>query len=337
MELFRRLLLGVLAAGPLSAVEPPKLCALLPAGHGLTIPYLYVPPRLNAMRDLAPQQVACGQPAQCLAGTGQFERGVTPGSAAFRVVISMYKSPEEARGAMSRYGGRPNSTQYGDSAIVYATPQTSAAWFTRGSYYVEIDGLGPYASRVNSLAAHIDQGIQRLPAAACEAPGAAGKPEPMVPSQPNLPARAEPNRPAGAAEMGKAAVCFKSDPSAGLLDAARHRAMAAGAPREALGHVLGTRIRTIGGCSQATPDQWSSLYATISVAVAKRFRDARCFANDTSAINPDWNFHKRQRPPRNSADDLIFKTDQALNCLPEAERAGFFAEVAGAIAASMER
>jgi hypothetical protein len=113
--------------------------------------------------------------------------------------------------------------------------------------------------------------------------------------------------------------------------------MAAGAPLPALQNVLSSRIRTIAGCSRINPDQWSSLYATISVAIARRFREARCFAADTTAINPDWNFHKTRRAPYNSVDGLIFKTDQAARCLPEQERAAFFGEAAAAIAAALEK
>jgi hypothetical protein len=308
---------------------------LLPPGHNLTIPFLQNPLRNRGNIDLFPKQVVCGQPVQCVAGTGELTRGVTLGSGGFRVLISAYKSPDEAQAFMTRFGGKPNSGDYGDTAIVGTSPTnppSSEVWFTYGSYFVEVYGLGPHTSRVASTARHIDAELKRMPkSATCETSTGATKIEP--PRGPGTDERTY----AAPTGTGKAAACFPSDPSAGLLDPARHRAMAANAPPEAIARVLSTRIRTIAACSQVTPDRWSSLYATISVAVAKRFRDARCFANDTTAINQDWNFHKSQRAPRNSPDSLIFNTDQAVNCLPAAERPGFFAEVAGVIAASMER
>jgi hypothetical protein len=319
----------------LGAAELPKLCGLLPPGHNLTIPFLHTPIRNRTALDLLPKQIVCSQPAQCVAGTGELTRGVTLGSGGLRVLISAYKSPDEAQAFMTRFGGKLNSREYGDAAIVGTTPTnppSSDVWFTYGSYFVEVYGLGPHTSRVASLARHIDAELKRMPkSATCETGTGATKIEP--PTGPGTDERTY----AAPTGTGKAAACFPSDPSAGFLDPARHRAMAANAPPEAIARVLSTRIRSIAGCSQVTPDRWSSLYATISVAVAKHFRDARCFANDTAAINQDWNFHKSQRAPRNSPDSLIFNTDQAVNCLSPQERPALFAEIATAIASALDR
>jgi hypothetical protein len=329
----RILVTGALAVGLAGAADLPKLCVLLPEGHNLTTPYLDTPVRRRSAVDLAPAQVVCGQPAQCVAGTGELTRGAGYGSGGLRILISMYKSPAEARGAMGRYGGKPNSGDYGDAAIAgtLPNPQISEVMFTWGPYYVEVYGLGTFAARVVPMARQIDAAVKRLDAGGTCGAATAG------PAKPEIPTTGMPSRRVETAGAGRAAACFPSDPSAALLDPERHRGMAAGAPPEAISHGLSTRLRTISGCSQISANQWSSLYATISVAVAKRFRDARCFANDTAAINPDWNFHKSQRAPRNSVDDLIFKTDQAVNCMPAAERPAFFAEAAAAIAASLER
>jgi hypothetical protein len=337
MSLFRICLWGALAAGVLGAADVPKLCELLPPGNNFTIPYLYNPIRSRGFADLLPKVTACLQPAQCLAGMGQLIRGAVQGEG-LRAVISVYKSPEESREAVSRYGGQPNSRDYGDAAIVGVSATVSEVRFAWGAYNVEVYGYGAYASQVVPLARYIDTGIKRLsPSATCAAPGGETKTEIIRPDRPEGKGPGAPAVPrTGTAALGKAAACFPNDPSAALLDAARHRAMAAAAPKEALQQVLNTRIRTIHGCSRVSPDRWSSLYATISVAVAKRFRDARCFANDAAAINPDWNFHKNQRPAFNSPDSLIFKTDQAVQCMPEQDRAVFFGEVAAAIAAALE-
>jgi hypothetical protein len=140
-----------------------------------------------------------------------------------------------------------------------------------------------------------------------------------------------------AAGPGKAAACFTGDATAALLDGERHRAMASRATQDTIMNTLDRRLRTINGCGLITADQRTTLHANISVAIAKRVREARCFAGDTSAINPDWNFHKNRPAPGNSIDNLIFKARMAVACLQGEERNAFFAEAAVAIASVLDR
>jgi hypothetical protein len=334
----RAIAMGILAAAGLLGADDAKLCLLIPDGLGLKTGYNYTPDDDGAML-YNPYPAACGM---CRMGVGVVAsalNGQGPKDGFFVQVVH-FASDKGARyeAGFNENKYPSNSKDFGDTAVVMAAATEWRVRFARGSYHVEVYGRGSFTSRAPAVARHIDEGLRKMPPD-CEA--TAGKPASLPPDRPPAPSSSgAPARPpvvSTAAGAGKAAACFTGDATAGLLDGERHRAMASRATQDTIMNTLDRRLRTINGCGLITADQRTTLHANISVAIAKRVREARCFAGDTSAINPDWNFHKNRPSPGNSIDNLIFKARMAVTCLQGEERNAFFAEAAVAIASALDR
>jgi hypothetical protein len=353
MKWKRVIAMGILAAAGALGVDDAKLCLLIPDPDslGLKTGFNYTPEDDGAML-YNPYSAACGM---CRMGVGSVSPAQrdTPGPKhGFYVQVVHFASDKGARyeAGFNEHKIPSNSKDFGDTAVVMASATEWRVRFARGSYHVEIFGRGSYRSRAAAVARHIDEGLRKMPAD-CEA--SAGKPATLPPDKAPTPATSgaparppapgtsgAPARPPAvstAGGAGKAAACFSGDATAALLDGERHRAMASRATQETIMHTLDRRLRTINGCGLMTADQRTTLNANISVAIAKRVREARCFAGDTTAIDPDWNFHKNRPAPGSSIDNLIFKARMAVTCLQGEERNAFFAEAAMAIASALDR
>ncbi len=142
-------------------------------------------------------------------------------------------------------------------------------------------------------------------------------------------------------KLGKTSVCFTGNHAgAAWLNPQGYLEFASQNPTATLQNQLTGRIRTLYGCRYITPDQLSSLFADISVLIAQKVRDARCFGGDSGALGTDWNSHKawaaQRTDPRIALDNLTRKTSAALGCMNRSDQAVFFAEAAVAVAGAMD-
>jgi len=147
-------------------------------------------------------------------------------------------------------------------------------------------------------------------------------------------------RPSGAAapNVGKASVCLtgKYAVSAsltpqGYLDFGVQNDTAT------LQTHLAEKIRMLYGCRYITPDQVSSLFADLSVLIARKVPVARCFGGDSGATGTDRNAHKRWAEQHASLDNLLGKIASALVCMNRTDQASFFSDASITIAGSMGR
>jgi hypothetical protein len=337
-----------MAAGLLNAADSPKLCLLLPDNPRLTQPFSDRPD--GDVSDLIRPHRYCAKDPACVAGAGRV--GTVPGAASptegIYVMIGHFESEQgsryEVRQGELQYP--PNSRDYGDTAWVSMDARLAAIRFARGSYYAEVFALGSYAARAAAVARHIDQGLRNLPANCEQAataqtqlkpPAAIDRPTPPPANRTDgLPMRT--TLPAPPPGYGWTHLCFREDAGAALLDPEAHRSWAQSQSAGALSGNLAGKLRTLYGCSQMNLERSARLFADISMAVAKRFRDASCFRGDAGVILQDRNAHLTAfRTADEFLANLNWKLNAALGCLPRPEQARFFGEVSALIAGAMEK
>jgi hypothetical protein len=221
----------------------------------------------------------------------------------------------------------------------------AAIRFARGPYYGEVFALGSYVSRAAAVARHIDQGLVKMPASCEEAATTPSqlKPPTAIDRQAPPPPRRTTGAPMASTlpaprpGYGWTHLCFRDDAGAALLDPAAHRSWAQPQTAGALSSNLAGKLRTLSGCSHMNQERSARLFADISMSVARRFRDASCFAGDTGVILQDRNAHLTAfRTANEFLTNLNWKLDAALRCLPREEQARFFGEVSAMIAGAMD-
>lgn len=137
---------------------------------------------------------------------------------------------------------------------------------------------------------------------------------------------------------GSAVVCFPDDPGAVSLDAAAHWSWALSQSPETVKNNLAGKIRTIYGCRALTQELGKTLFAELSMRIARRFTDASCFGGDTGVLIQDRNAHRNAwKTGPEYVSNLQWKVGAAMNCLRNRDDlATFFAEASVVIGASLD-
>jgi hypothetical protein len=129
--------------------------------------------------------------------------------------------------------------------------------------------------------------------------------------------------------------CFASDPAAGSTDRNGHYAWAQKQDAATLKDNLNAKAALLFRCRSMDVDQLSSVFANISVIVARYVPDANCFGGDRGVVNTKWSDHKgwgMSKGANAMLNNLQFKMAAALKCMDRPQQNEFFADVSVAMA-----
>jgi hypothetical protein len=146
-----------------------------------------------------------------------------------------------------------------------------------------------------------------------------------------------PRGPTGGGAIPRSSInaCFAADPAAGSTDRNGHFGWAQKQDAATLKDNLNTKAALLFRCRSMNVDQLSSVFANISVIVARYVPEAKCFGGDRGVVSTKWSDHKGWGMSKGAdamLNNLQFKMAAALKCLDRPQQNSFFADVSVAMA-----